>query len=490
MAELTFVGGGVWLTPMGVELREGHHGGQRLHQHPNDPDDFLTIHQLAELFVTLNDNEFELEQVDGDVLSTLWQIDTVDDILQSGLFLDSAKDALRRSAARATESGCMRMFTTQGIAKHLVHPLPGEITMVPGHPFEASAVCLRFLVFQVFPSEGRSSQSVNFHLELEAGENVPGFAEQMQSLINSMPVPSQQRTSFGVGCPVIICGLRSQPEHNGAEGAVRSYDSSSGRHAVQLSLGGWLKVRPTNLRAVPADEASDESVLREKALAEWREMTGAAPGAMPTPRGFHPDDQRQNEALTSLEPDAELLGVTDVVTAVQSGRFGKQAVARLHQAVKKKACVRYLDDSLVRCDAALLGEPKFNAVFWISTDVLAPLQFKGREAYTPNAVFMHFASRMQSCDHCGKAYNGDLSLDEPDGTMQRLKTCAGCGVAEFCNRECQEASWRLHRKWCRAASRLDADTPMLHVGEIRSQRMPREIYREGLRQVAAQRDGR
>ena len=85
MAELTHVGGGVWLTPAGVELREGHHGGQRLHQHPNDPEDFLTIDELAELFVALNENEFELEQVDREVLSALWQIGSVDDILDSSM---------------------------------------------------------------------------------------------------------------------------------------------------------------------------------------------------------------------------------------------------------------------------------------------------------------------------------------------------------------------------------------------------------------------
>ena len=77
MAELTHVGGGVWLTPAGVELREGHHGGQRLHQHPNDPEGFLTSDELAELFVALNENEFELEQVDREVLSALWQLSLI-----------------------------------------------------------------------------------------------------------------------------------------------------------------------------------------------------------------------------------------------------------------------------------------------------------------------------------------------------------------------------------------------------------------------------
>ena len=56
-----------------------------------------------------------------------------------------------------------RLFLLHAVGR-LVRPLPGETTLVPGHPFEASAVRSRFLVFQVFPSEGRSSQSVNFHL--------------------------------------------------------------------------------------------------------------------------------------------------------------------------------------------------------------------------------------------------------------------------------------------------------------------------------------
>ena len=586
--DLIHIGGGVSLTAGGGR------GSQRMHQHPDDGDLFLTSDELAAEFVEANEGTFDLAQVDREVLSTLWQIGSVEDVQRSELFLDSAKQAVARSAGRANEMDAIRMLSTQGIAKHLVHPLPSERTRVPGHPFEAKAVNEQFLAFEVFPQRpGETGQVLQFHLELQAARDVPGFTEaQVSSVTDALAAmqTQQEPTSFGVGCRVTICGLRAKPEHNGAQGKVRSHDASSGRNNVQLSEesgGVWLKVRSVNLRVAPAlevsgqqefevdvllhvlagclhgklwgDEAINERIewseswvrkafdapsrrgalsprfachgdealdldvwsaeafsqskalvahpcfaavsdevlralekvvdqtRRESRLAAWREATGAPPGTMPTPQGFLPGDAQQNAALADLEPDVQLLSVTDVVTAVTSGRFGQQAIARLHGAVKKKAASRYLDDSLINVQAALLGEPKFNAVFWVSTDPRAPLQFKGREPYKPNAVFMHFASRLQYCDHCANPCNGDLSISNPSGTIRSLKKCGQCNVAVFCDRSCQEAAWALHKKWCRATSRLDADTPFMHVGEIRSEKHTKDFYRAGMASSAAAR---
>ena len=172
--DLIHIGGGVSLTA------GGGHGSQRMHQHPDDGDIFLTSDELAAEFVEANEGTFDLAQVDRKVLSALWQIGSVEDVQRSELFLDSAKQAVARSAGRANEMDAIRMLSTQGIAKHLVHPLPSERTRVPGHPFEAKAVNEQFLAFEVFPQRpGETGQVLQFHLELQAARNVPGFTDSL-----------------------------------------------------------------------------------------------------------------------------------------------------------------------------------------------------------------------------------------------------------------------------------------------------------------------
>eukprot|EP00966_Prymnesium_polylepis_P191609 4440158-Prymnesium_polylepis.1 len=137
--------------------------GERWHQHPDDGEILIDDDGLAKAFVEANEHDFQVEQVERDVLAALWSISSVRQIQQSTLFAASAKAAVQRSAAKADELGVVRVFFTQGITRALVL---GEFTdprVDVDHPFAADDVRFQFVQF-VFPTCGGGHQTVQFDL--------------------------------------------------------------------------------------------------------------------------------------------------------------------------------------------------------------------------------------------------------------------------------------------------------------------------------------
>lgn len=58
-----------------------------------------------------------------------------------------------------------------------------------------------------------------------------------------------------------------------------------------------------------------------------------------------------------------------------------------------------------------------------------------------------------NCWHCGKGpqkSQADCESTNTAGITSRLKICASCKVARYCNKSCQTANWRkCHRRWCK-----------------------------------------
>ena len=127
--------------------------GMRWHQHPEDGDRLISDEQLAREFCESNEGIFGVDQVDCDVLAALWQIASLEDVMTSDLFLESAKEAAARSAKNAAQLGSVRTLITQGITRALVRRLPDEPSgQFTEHPFAAVAVQRQYLVFQVCAS--------------------------------------------------------------------------------------------------------------------------------------------------------------------------------------------------------------------------------------------------------------------------------------------------------------------------------------------------
>ena len=60
------------------------------------------------------------------------------------------------------------------------------------------------------------------------------------------------------------------------------------------------------------------------------------------------------------------------------------------------------------------------------------------------------------CTHCRK---------EPDGEVQKLRLCSGCGNTKYCCRECQKADWKNHKKVCSSKDKF-AKSGNSHVSKI------------------------
>ena len=171
--------------------------GARWHQHPDNGDILISDQELAQEFVEANENIFDVAQVNLDVLAALWQISSVDDVLQSPLFVDTAKEAAQRSAKAARDFNMMRMFVTQGICRPLILRRSNESThgQHAEHPFAAAAVQTQYLVFQVMPPrDGR--QTVQFVLGLHdrSLDGADGLGLPMISAL-AAPFPAAPPTS-------------------------------------------------------------------------------------------------------------------------------------------------------------------------------------------------------------------------------------------------------------------------------------------------------
>ena len=68
---------------------------------------------------------------------------------------------------------------------------------------------------------------------------------------------------------------------------------------------------------------------------------------------------------------------------------------------------------------------------------------------TPNIGSLSFAStESHCCWYCGRG---------EDALPIKLQKCGRCGLAVYCNRECQRGDWKLHKAKCKKPSRVTGD---------------------------------
>ena len=69
---------------------------------------------------------------------------------------------------------------------------------------------------------------------------------------------------------------------------------------------------------------------------------------------------------------------------------------------------------------------------------------------TPNIGSLSLAStESHCCWYCGR---GEETLPT------KLQKCGRCGLAEYCNRECQKGDWKLHKAKCKRLTEIVVDT--------------------------------
>ena len=70
---------------------------------------------------------------------------------------------------------------------------------------------------------------------------------------------------------------------------------------------------------------------------------------------------------------------------------------------------------------------------------------------TPNISSLSLTSGIQShcCWYCGRG---------EDALPTKLQKCGRCGLAEYCNRECQRRDWKLHKAKCKHLTEIVVDT--------------------------------
>ena len=85
---------------------------------------------------------------------------------------------------------------------------------------------------------------------------------------------------------------------------------------------------------------------------------------------------------------------------------------------------------------------------------------------TPNIGSLSFASiEPHCCWYCGR---GEETLPT------KLQKCGRCGLAEYCNQECQRGDWKLHKAKCKRLTEIVVDTDVKN--RLRSGALKRRLF--------------
>ena len=70
---------------------------------------------------------------------------------------------------------------------------------------------------------------------------------------------------------------------------------------------------------------------------------------------------------------------------------------------------------------------------------------------TPNIASLSLTCGAQyhCCWYCGRG---------EDALPTKLQKCGRCGLAEYCNRECQRGDWKLNKAKCKRLNEIVVDT--------------------------------
>ena len=248
---------------------------------------------------------------------------------------------------------------------------------------------------------------------------------------------------LAAGGQVVINGLKSKPHLNFQKGRIERWEASSGRWRVKLNDGAVVGVKPENLQA-------PVQLTPEGRAAPWENCRHGGPelgpGAMQFVHRFLTSTVFQTCTAPCLGHARELepiirMGAPPAIVLASMGvdafiadDFGPSrsfAVAALVLESAKAAGTDELFREL-RVDLQHMERREQLVARWTIGRCALCLQTMETAAFEDLGRY--------ACSHCGKS-EGDAPMLE----------CSKCTLVRYCNAECQEAHWPVHKAACKAA---------------------------------------
>ena len=169
-------------------------------------------------------------------------------------------------------------------------------------------------------------------------------------------------------------------------------------------------------------------------------------------------------AVSGASDMSDMEGIVDIASAVRSGVFGTNSIARLNEAINKMKsatgqALRFSNAPLTTisvCVACVNQSNEYNAHFFVFKR--GGLLFKRLEPKCEwsASAFIKLTTIVTLCDHC---------LTPHDSKRTTMK-CAACRVHRYCNKTCQKNAWPSHKEWCSACSQLNKEMSMIFTNKI------------------------
>ena len=140
-----------------------------------------------------------------------------------------------------------------------------------------------------------------------------------------------------------------------------------------------------------------------------------------------------NKANPLQGPMTSLRDLHTLEDVMRSGRFGRKAIKRLNEGIKKMQA--QMIGSRANVNVSTLDNT--GVLFKLCDSSTAPLAFTKTYDAT-EMTFIQQKSVVSVCDGC--------KLQMP---VALLQTCTGCKIAVYCDKECQTAHWKRHKGACR-----------------------------------------
>ena len=96
----------------------------------------------------------------------------------------------------------------------------------------------------------------------------------------------------------------------------------------------------------------------------------------------------------------------------------------------------------------------------------SPLRYEKTVKFSKTAR-LQIDSIVRNCTYC--------FIPVPRGLPCSLKPCARCGVAYYCDKDCQKLDWPSHKKYCKCASKLDDSKPTSVRFQVFNKKMIRHL---------------
>ena len=141
------------------------------------------------------------------------------------------------------------------------------------------------------------------HLEADIVDEKPKLKESAFSPV----IPMQQAAPLLLGVRVVISGLLSKPELNGAVGLAKTYDEKKGRYGVKVdgSTGNLLALKPDNLSPAPKLRAENTASSAAADAAKTGSAGGGADGSHDSLGALLDDIGTQHERALKLKDEGQ-----------------------------------------------------------------------------------------------------------------------------------------------------------------------------------------